>query len=163
MKLVTEDKFTDKQCLCDSIRFPRDVGRIPRKIKSGFSEFTADQWRLWTLLFSSLCLHQILPSEHFSCWQQFAIACSLLTNKVLTVDSVNLAHDYIVRFCQLSTILYGKAFATLNVHLHCHLKDCILDYGPVHSFWLFSFERYNGILGDIHTNHRAITTQLACQ
>ena len=33
------------------------------------------------------------------------------------------------------------------MHLHTHITDCILDYGPVYSFWLYSFERYNGILG----------------
>ena len=33
------------------------------------------------------------------------------------------------------------------MHLHGHLKDVILDYGPVQEFWLFSFERYDGILG----------------
>ena len=42
------------------------------------------------------------------------------------------------------------------MHLHCHLKDIILDYGPVQEFWLFSFERYNGIFGNQATNNRAI-------
>ena len=28
----------------------------------------------------------------------------------------------------------------------CHLKRCILDFGPIMSFWAFSFERYNGTL-----------------
>ena len=30
------------------------------------------------------------------------------------------------------------------MHLHGHIKDCILDFGPVYSFWLFSFKRLNG-------------------
>ena len=49
---------------------------------------------------------------------------------------------------------------TPNMHLHSHLINCVLDYGPVHNFWLFSFERFNGILGDFKTNQRAIETQL---
>ena len=32
---------------------------------------------------------------------------------------------------------------TPNMHLHCHLKSCVLDYEPLHGFWCFSFERYN--------------------
>ena len=36
----------------------------------------------------------------------------------------------------------------------------LFTYGPVHNFWLFSFERFNGILGDFKTNQRAIETQL---
>ena len=49
--------------------------------------------------------------------------------------------------------LCGKEKCTPNMHLHGHLLDCILDYGPVYSFWCFSFERYNGIMGDYHTNN----------
>lgn len=34
------------------------------------------------------------------------------------------------------------------------------DYGPADAFWLFAFERLNGILGAVSTNHRAIEVQL---
>jgi hypothetical protein len=44
--------------------------------------------------------------------------------------------------------------------LHTHVVDCIKDYGPVYSFWLFSFERYNGLLGNFRTNQRSIELQL---
>ena len=46
------------------------------------------------------------------------------------------------------------------MHLHSHLVNCVLDYGPVHNFWQFSFERFNGILGDFKTNQRAVEMQL---
>ena len=46
------------------------------------------------------------------------------------------------------------------MHLHYHLKDCILDFGPVYSFWLFSFERLNGVLGSYRTNCKDISLQL---
>lgn len=49
---------------------------------------------------------------------------------------------------------------TPNVHMHGHLKDAILDYGPIHSFWLFSFERYNDILGNQPNNNCLIESQL---
>ena len=46
------------------------------------------------------------------------------------------------------------------MHLHTHLLDCSLDYGPIYSFWLFSFEHYNGILGEYGINQRSIKVQL---
>lgn len=49
-------------------------------------------------------------------------------------------------FCK-EVKLYGKHTVTLNMYHHGHLKECISDYGPIYSFWLFSFERYNEILG----------------
>ena len=41
-----------------------------------------------------------------------------------------------------------------------HLVECTKDYGPVYAFWLFSFERYNGILGNYRTNNRSVEVQL---
>ena len=66
----------------------------------------------------------------------------------------------LLRFCNKVQELYGTSAVTPNMHLHCHLKDILLDYGPVQEFWLFSFERYNGILGNQPTNNRAIEEQL---
>ena len=37
---------------------------------------------------------------------------------------------------------------------------CVLDYGAVHNFWLFSLERLSGVLGDFKTNQRAVEIQL---
>ena len=48
----------------------------------------------------------------------------------------------------------------MNIHLHGHISDCIRDFGPVYAFWLFTFERLNGILGSYHTNCHDISLQL---
>lgn len=48
---------------------------------------------------------------------------------------------------------------TPNLHLHLHVKQCLMDYGPPHAFLCFSFERYNGILGSYHTNTKSIECQ----
>ena len=47
------------------------------------------------------------------------------------------------------------------MHMSCHLKECILDYGPLNHFWLFAFERFNGILGNLPNNNRSIEVQMA--
>ena len=44
--------------------------------------------------------------------------------------------------------------------MHAHLGSCVLDYGPLHGFWLYAFERYNGILGSFPNNNRSIEDQL---
>ena len=40
------------------------------------------------------------------------------------------------------------------------MKDCLLDFGPATAFWLFAFERMNGILGSFHTSNKAVEVQL---
>ena len=56
---------------------------------------------------------------------------------------------------------YGGSRCTMNMHLHGHMEQYILDYGPVYSFWCFSLERMNGILGWYHTTNHNISVQLA--
>ena len=46
------------------------------------------------------------------------------------------------------------------MHLHSHLREVLSDFGPVQEYWLFSFERYNGLLGNQPTNNRSIEPQL---
>ena len=46
------------------------------------------------------------------------------------------------------------------MHLHLHLKECVQNYGSNYGFWLFSFERYNGILGSYHTNNKTVVIQI---
>ena len=46
------------------------------------------------------------------------------------------------------------------MHMALHIRDCIRDYGPTYAFWCFSFERYNGVLGQFKTNNHAISVQL---
>ena len=48
----------------DSILLPPYLGKIPHKIASGCSEFTADQFKNWTNIFSMMVVRDILPAEH---------------------------------------------------------------------------------------------------
>ena len=125
---------------------PPKVGRIPRKIQSGFAAFTADEWKNWIVLYSPYILRDLLPERDYECWCHFVEACQLVCQPILNREQINLAHDLIVKFCTTYEELYGKDMCTPNMHMACHLKDIMLDYGPVHGYWCFSFERYNGIL-----------------
>lgn len=55
------------QSKVDSFITPSDVGRIPSKIASGFSGFTAEQWRNWALIYSLFSLKGVLPHRHYDC------------------------------------------------------------------------------------------------
>ena len=47
-----------------------------------------------------------------------------------------------------------------NMHMHEHLTECVKDFGPLSSFWCYSFETFSGLLGDLPTNNRLIETQI---
>ena len=42
----------------------------------------------------------------------------------------------------------------------CLPKECDIYCRPVHAFWCFSFERFNGILGTMQVNGRSVEIQL---
>ena len=44
--------------------------------------------------------------------------------------------------------------------MQMHLTSVVKEYGPLYASWLFAFERYNGVLGDINTNNRQIEGQI---
>ena len=46
------------------------------------------------------------------------------------------------------------------MHLDCHLKRCVENSAPIMNFWLFSLERYNGLLGEQPNNNECIELQL---
>ena len=94
------------------------------------------------------------------CWRSFVIACRLLCKTTLDIQDVIVADGMLQRFCKKVQELFGPTAITPNMHLHGHLKEVIMDFGPLHSFWLFSYERFNGILGKYPNNNKCIEPQL---
>ena len=113
----------------------------------------------WTILYSPV-LRDLLPTEdnHLRC--TFSRACSLICRPYVHERDVYEADETLLRFCSGFEKRYGREACTLNLHMHCHLKECILDIGPLFSFWCFPFERYNGILERMNKTWHAPELQL---
>ena len=158
--MIADDHFASIQGTVDKFVTPADIGRIPHKISSGFSSFTADQWKNWTLIYSQVTLREILPDDHYCCWHRFVLACHFMCSRAISQAGVSQMDSYLISFCRMVEELFGAGACTPNLHLHGHLQECFMDYGPSDAFWLFAFERLNGILGSVSTNHQAIEIQL---
>ena len=142
------------------IQAASDVGKLPTKLITAFNKFTADEFKNWTLLFSIYALKDVIRDRHLECWRKFVLACRYLCSKVITEADIQIADSLLVEFCKSFERLYGAERVTPNMHLHGHLAECLKEYGPNYSFWLFSFERYNGQLGSLPTNKRQIEKQI---
>ena len=86
--------------------------------------------------------------------------CRILCTPFLTIQKLKLGHEKLMTFLRSFENLYGSIAVTPNMHLHTHLVECIIDYEPMHSVWLYSFERMNGVLGSVNTNQRSVEIQL---
>ena len=139
--------------------FPVVLAEFHTKFHLNFAKLTADEWKNWTLLFSPIALHNYLPPDDFDCWEQYASACNIYCSSILTLSDINRADEMMKSFFVEVESFYGPSFSSINTHLHLHLQEIFKDYGPCYGFWLFSFERYNGILGKYHTNQLSIEIQ----
>ena len=77
----------------------------------------------------------------------FVRACFLLTSCIIDDNALNEAYSWLLKVALLIEENYGSEFIIPNIHLSLHITDCCYDYGPLHSFWCYSFERMNGVLG----------------
>lgn len=156
--ILSDDNINTIHQRLQNVQIPIDIGRLPSKVNSG-ATFTAEQWMNWTVYFSIYCLYKLLTDDEMECWRHFVLACRRLCKLSITQDDIKVADALLVKFCQRLANIYGHN-CTPNMHMHCHLAECIRDFGPIHAFWLFSFERYNGLLGSQPTNNRSIEMQL---
>ena len=62
--IVDNDKFECIQERVNNFLIPPDIGRIPTKIQSGFSSFTAEQFKNWVNHFSIIALRDLILNDH---------------------------------------------------------------------------------------------------
>lgn len=149
--IITKNHSEVLTKLQKSVSVPSGQGRIACNIISTYKRMKADEWKNFVLIYSSVCLKEILSVEQFKHWCLFINCCSIICQKSISVNEIEQFHSMIHEFCVGVEEIYGKEFCTPNIHLHMHIKNCLLDFGPVYSFWCFSFERFNGIMGAYHT------------
>ena len=158
--VLSQTDFDTIQRRVSALSVPSDIGRIPNKIQHNFYSFTADQFKTWVLHYSIICLHGLLSTEYLECWRHLVLVCRYLCKVTLKPNDVIIADALLLKFCTRTEDLFGKDMITPNMHMSCHIRDCVLDYGPLNHFWLFAFERFNGILGQLPNNNRSIETQM---
>ena len=142
-------QFDSIQDKVDRMRIPSKIGRIPQhKIFHHSLQTSGEIGYVCTLsiVFMGRCLQNI------SCWALFVTACCHLLQPFISHADLDKADKCLIECCKAFEDLYGKEHCTPNMHMHLHVKQSVLNYGPVYGFWCFPFERFNGILGSFQKN-----------
>ena len=92
--------------------------------------------------------------QHKKLIRLLVLAYRAWAKPTLGSEDIDEGHAHMLSYCKELVDLYGPSIGTINMHLACHLKDCMLAYGPFHAFSLFAFERCNGIVGAMNINGR---------
>ncbi|OBZ79611.1 hypothetical protein A0H81_00065 [Grifola frondosa] len=80
-------------------------------------------------------------------------ALHLLCQDEISVNSIMKADTLLRQYCADLIKLYGTAAIRPNHYYATHITEFILDYGPLHTFWSFLFERLNKLLKSYNTNN----------
>ncbi|PKK69219.1 hypothetical protein RhiirC2_781277 [Rhizophagus irregularis] len=90
----------------------------------------------------------------------FVRACYLLVSCIIDESKLTEAHNRLLKVAQLIKNIYEPEMITPNIYLSLHISECCQDYGPLYSFWCYSFKRMNGLLGSFPNSHRQIEPEL---
>lgn len=157
--LLSNNDLNKLDSLINEFVIPNNTGRLPTHIKSNYLNFKAAQWSSWTIIYSPVLLKDILPIEHYKCWLLFVRATAILSQRIIRTQDVETADMLLEKFCKTVETLCGRSYCTINMHMHLHIKDTLLNFGPAHATWCFSFERYNHLLESVHTNNKSVEGQ----
>ena len=167
MRLLLKDKGTRKELLNDDkmaiidqrlAEFKQGLTDewVVENMKSNMGTLTAAEWRHWTLVSSAYCLHGPIPPQYLAVWEHFVTGCRLLSPACIHEKVLDEVDEHFARFGNGILQLFGSAAVTPNMHMQMHLTSVVKEYGLLYASWLFAFEQYNGVLGDINTNNRQI-------
>jgi hypothetical protein len=147
--ILDDAKLKIMQKRADEIKIASDLGRRPARIATGdgFSNFTADMWKTFIMIFAIPITWDFLDEVDKKVLAYFVRACKILTGRELQKTELNEAFIRLFDMNKLIEQKYGQEKISPNLHLCLHICECALDYGPLSSFWCYSFERMNGILG----------------
>lgn len=143
--------------------FPSWMERPPRNFGSpSHGKLKADQWRTvcTVSLVITLCRiwgtsgalekHRLLLENFIS----LVCAVDLATRRSMDMARVQKFDQYMMKYLSSLRTLFGHQLVP-NHHLSLHLWECLSLFGPVHAWWAFPFERYNGLLQNLSTNNKS--------
>ena len=140
--ILNRENLKIMQEQADMIKITSDLGRRPVRIATGegFSNFTADMWKTFIIIFATPITWDFLDEVDKKILAYFVRVCKILTSRELLKSELSEAFSKLVNMNKLIEQKYGQEKISPNLHLCLHICECALDYGPLSSFWYFSFE-----------------------
>lgn len=122
---------------------PRDFARRARKFSS---KMKATEWAQAIGYTAPVVFRNRLSAESYANLLSLHVAVKILTSKRLCYTHNAYAKDLLKVFVMNSSILYGNAFVSYNIHNLIHLSDDVMRFGPIYSFSAYAFENFLGII-----------------
>lgn len=125
-------------------------------------KFTADQWTVFTSVILAGALIRLWGHKPADSWEfqyltnylHLIHAAELATGLSINETRIAEFEGYMKEYVQGLRTLFPGTSITIYQHLALHFGDQLRQFGPVHSWRCFPFERYNGMMQKLNTNFR---------
>ncbi|KAG1736380.1 hypothetical protein EDD22DRAFT_982388 [Suillus occidentalis] len=161
--------------IINAVRWPSHVTRLPKNLGENQSLKKADEWCclltitpviLWwawrdandeipdtepplppnTVAPDFLCNRRLL-------YKAILFLCTgvqILTSRTISMAQARTGQSFLAHY--YLECLQLRIPLTINHQASMHTADMIKKFGPVYAWWLFAFERFNGMLERVHHN-----------
>jgi hypothetical protein len=141
-------------------RFPRSMGPVLGKIGHKMSRFTGHELKNMLNTFFLWLVDDSVTEDQYQLVKHLHEASRIADERVVTDDLIDELDGQLKDYCDLYAKVYGGKALKPNHHFCRHLAGFMRDYGPTCAFWLFAFERYNGIMTSLNTRTSVIETSM---
>lgn len=83
-----------------------------------------------------------------------AAAVRWATKRTTSENHIRILEEQLQIYLNGVVALFSETALYPNHHISLHLAECIRNFGPVHGWWTFPFERYNGIIQRQKSNRK---------
>lgn len=132
---------------------PKNVG------SSSAGRLKADQWRTFSTVNLVITLIRLWSGTDMQpMLDNFLALVSAVrwaTLRSTSNNHISVVQEQMIHYLTTTVQLFGARVLTINHHMSLHIVDFLRLFGPVHGWWSFPFERYNGILAGTNSNFKA--------
>lgn len=142
---------------------PSWINRAPKNLgTSSHGKLSADHWRTACTINLVITLIRLWgkdssTDEEKDLLNNFIDVVTVIrwaTARCTSEKHVSIVEVHIRRYLDGLVRLFSSAALLPNHHFLLHLPECIRAFGPVHGFWSYPFERFNGIIQRYNTNNK---------
>ncbi|TFK59244.1 hypothetical protein BDN72DRAFT_946510 [Pluteus cervinus] len=163
----------------NSIQWPSHITRLPKNLGENQSLKKADEWRnlltvapvvLWCTWkdlddeippssppipanATSKPTHNREYRKIYTAMLKLCAGVRILSSRRISMAEVRIGHDFLMDYCR--ALKQFKVHTTINHHMMRYYLKFIPLFGPIYGWWLFPFERFNGMLKKVkHNGHK---------
>ncbi|KAI0646436.1 hypothetical protein C8Q79DRAFT_926401 [Trametes meyenii] len=160
-RVLTQDVVDVIRADIKNIVLPSWIERLPSNFGSvAHGKLKADQWRVVCTVSLTVTLVRLWGTASASQKDRLLLdnfvhlvtAVDLATRRSMTRERALAFDHHMLLYLQGLREIFSHDLVP-NHHLSLHLVTCLLMFRPVHGWWAFPFERYNGLLQSINTNN----------